>query len=75
MATTKAAGGATLRDPPSLKARKKEAHYIVRALTAGTKDKAREVITSGRLYSDRSREAVLSSVKGMASAGDRWRKG
>ncbi len=73
MMSTKASGAA-LRDPPSLKARRKEAPYIVRALNVKDKDKAREVITSGRAASDRSREAVLASVKGKGGCADRLRK-
>jgi len=56
--------GASLRDPPSLKARKQEAPYILRALNAKDRGEAREAISSGRSYSDRTRDAVFTSVRG-----------
>lgn len=56
--------GATLRDPPSLKARKEEAPYIIDALRQPNKYKAREAIDGARSFSDNSRRAIIESIRG-----------
>jgi hypothetical protein len=53
--------GVTLKTAPTFKARRREAPFLIRALTATSREQSQTAINEGRAFIERSREVALET--------------